>query len=510
MNAADLAVIAAYAVIVVWVGYRASRRTHSAEDLFLAGRGLGFGVIGLSLFASNISSTTLIGLSGAAYDSGLAVVNYEWMAAVVLVFAAFVMLPTYLRGRLRTVPEYVGERFGEFARRYVAAFMIGLSILVDTAGSLFAGAIVITVFVPGLELLPTMVGLALFAGVYTVSGGLRAVMLTDVLQAGALIASSIAITLVVLSQFDFSWGRIVAELPAERMSLIRPADDPDMPWTGLLTGVPILGLYYWTMNHYIAQRFFAAQDLGAAQRGAMLGAALKLLPLFIMVLPGALAVSLFPDLARGDEVYPTLVRELLPAGLRGLAIAGVIAALMSTIDSTINAASAMISYDFLRIDRRPGVNPRRELMIARGVTALLLVVAVAWAPVIQRFPGLFSYLQQMFAVAAPPIAAVILLATLNLRLAPGAAVAAMVAGHCLGVVLAAMSRAGQWPLHFLESAGVVFLVSAALALIGCRRAYGGRHVLSPWWEGWRSAGPGVRVAAIALLATVGLMLVVLR
>lgn len=510
MTATDIAVIAGYAAIVIWLGWRSTARTHSTDDLFLAARGLGAGVIGLSLFASNISSTTLIGLAGAAYDSGLAVVNYEWMAAIVLLFAAFVLVPTYLRNSLRTVPEYVGEKFGEFARRYVAAFMIGLSILVDTAGSLFAGAIVITTLVPELTLWPTLLGLALFAGVYTIAGGLRAVMLTDVLQAGALILSSVAITAIVLAQFDFSWSRIVAELPADRLSLVRPADDPDMPWTGLLTGVPILGLYYWTMNHYIAQRFFAARDLGTAQRGALLAAALKLLPLFIMVLPGALAVSLFPGLERGDEVYPTLVRELLPAGLRGLAIAGLIAALMSTIDSTLNAASAMISYDFLHLDRRPGAAARQPLRIARGITAILLVVAVAWAPVISSFPGLFSYLQQMFAVAAPPIAAVILLATLGLRLAPGAAIAAMIAGHLLGIALAALAQAGHWPLHFLETAGVVFVTSGAIGLLGCHRDRGARHLLSPWANGWRAAARGVRMGAVVIVALVLLMLGVLR
>jgi SSS family solute:Na+ symporter len=159
MTAADLAVVAAYAAVVIWLGWRSTARTHSTGDLFLAARGLGAGVIGLSLFASNISSTTLIGLAGSAYDSGVAVVNYEWMAAIVLLFAAFVLVPTYRRNSLRTVPEYVGERFGEFARRYVAAFMIGLSILVDTAGSLFAGAVVLTTLVPELTLWPTLLGL---------------------------------------------------------------------------------------------------------------------------------------------------------------------------------------------------------------------------------------------------------------------------------------------------------------------------------------------------------------
>ena len=221
-----------------------------------------------------------MGLSGAAYGSGIAVVNYEWMAAVILVIAAFVLVPRYVQQGRRTVPEYVGEALGPFARRYVAGIMIVLSIFVDTAGTLFAGAIVIKFFFPAWELIPIVVALTFFAGLYTIVGGLRAVMLTDVLQAIVLLMSAAFIAVGVYREFDFSISQMVSALPSERLSVIRPIDDPDMPWTGLLTGVPILGLYYWAMNHYIAQRFFAARDVREAQRGALLGAALKLTPAF--------------------------------------------------------------------------------------------------------------------------------------------------------------------------------------------------------------------------------------
>ena len=506
MSAIDYGVIALYALIVIYIGWRSARRTEDPDDLFLASRGLGFGVVGLSLFASNISSTTLIGLSGAAYESGIAVVNYEWMAGIVLLFAAFFLVPVYLRGKLKTVPEFVGQRFGSFAQKYVAALMIALSILIDTAGSLFAGALVIQVFVPGIDMMATVLALALFAGAYTIFGGLRAVMLTDALQAVILIVSSCVIAVLVFAQFDFSWAAMREVIPAENLSLIRPIDDPAMPWTGLLTGVPILGLYYWTMNHYIAQRFFAAHDLPSAQWGAILAAALKLTPLFIMVLPGALAVGLYPDLARGDEVYPTLIRELLPAGLKGLAIAGIIAAIMSTIDSTINAASAMISYDFVGIDKQKNQSPARRLREARLITGALLLLAVLWAPVIDGFPGLFNYLQQMFAVAAPPVAAVIVLAALAPGLGERRAVSAMISGHVLALALTVSANLGLWPLHFLETAGVVFVFSLLVMASGGRTG----TVAQLGWQGaWQQAQPALKWASGLIVLAVIAMLVLL-
>ena len=496
MTPLDYLAIGLYAVVIAVIGYRAARRIGTPDDLFLAGRSFGSGVIGLSLFASNISSTTLVGLAGAAYGAGIAVVNYEWMAALVLLVAAFVLVPKYVNRRCRTVPEYVGETLGPFARRYVAGIMIALSIFVDTAGSLFAGAIVIKFFFPHWEIVPIVLALTLFAGLYTIVGGLRAVMLTDAVQAVILLASAAVISVGVYREFDFSIDRIMGALPAERLSVIRPADDADMPWTGLLTGVPILGLYYWAMNHYIAQRFFAARDLREAQRGALLGAALKLTPLFLMVLPGALAVVLLPGLQRADEVFPAMIAHFLPDGLRGLAVAGVMAAIMSTIDSTINASAAMISYDFMDDDRHGGRSPRALLTRSRWITAGLLAVAMIWAPSIENFPGLFSYLQQMFAIAVPPVVAAVLAITVVSGYRPKVVVASMVGGHALALALALAADAGHWHWHFLETAGLVFVVSLA-PMLGVRTAR-----RSPGGDPFMVVGSALIVALVAAIVWV--------
>lgn len=459
LNFIDLVIPVVYLVVVVWLGIVSTRHVHTAEDLFLAGRGLGFGFVGLSLFASNISSSTLIGVAGAAYQSGIAVANYEWMAGISLLFTAIFLVPIYLRNHFKTVPEYLEVRYSLGCRRYVSGMMIVLSILVDTAGSLYAGALVLRVFMPDLPFWPITLVLGIFAGLYTVMGGLRAVMMTDALQAIVLLIGSTVMAVMVFEQFDFSWSTMASAIPADHLSLIRPSDDPDMPWTGLLVGVPVLGLYYWAMNHYITQRFFAARNEDHARWGAMLAAFLKLLPLFIMVLPGAAAVALYPGLSRADDVFPTLIKELLPVGLKGIVLAALMSAIMSTIDSTVNAAAALMNYDFLPQPDpdqtgEQGAQQRKYLIRARVVTIIFIVLAIAWAPLIQYFPGLFSYLQQMFAIAVPPVVVIYLAGLFWSGANRHGACAALIVGHGLGVLFLLGHQAGVWPLHFLETIGV--------------------------------------------------------
>lgn len=463
----DLLVPILYLAVVAWIGLRVGRGTHDAESLFLGGRGLGFAVVGTSLFASNVSSTTLIGLAGAAYASGIAVASYEWMAALVLLFAAFFLIPIYLRSRILTIPDYIERRFDRRARYYVAGLMIFLSLVVDTAGSLYAGALVLTVFIPELPLWPTLIALGVFAGLYTAAGGLKAVMLTDAVQAVVLILGSVTITWMAFGAYDFDWGAVRAAVPDDHLHLIRPASDPDLPWPGLVLGLPILGLYYWTTNQYISQRFLAARSVDHARWGAVLAAGLKVLPLFIMVLPGAMAIGIVPELSRPDEVFPTLVRDLLPVGLRGLVIAAVMAAIMSTIDSTLNAASAIAVYDLAGLQRR-AIAPGRLLGIARATTLGFMIVAILWAPMIERFPGLFAYLQEVFSYAVPPVAAVYLGGVFWRGAQPGAALAALVAGHGAGLALFIATRLGWWPLHFTVNAFLLTMVSAAVLVLVSR------------------------------------------
>lgn len=461
----DIAILIFYAVAVLAIGAWVSRRIADSDDYFLAGRSLGFGAIGFSLFASNISSTTLVGLAGEAYRTGIAISNYEWMAGLIFLFMAFVPAPIYFRNRLTTVPEYLERRFDVRSRRYFSALTVFLSILVDTAGSIYAGALILQVFFPGLELWPTCVGLAVFAGLYTAAGGLRAVVYTDIVQAVVLLVGSFSLTWLIFADHGYSWSKAVEGLPEGHLSLIRPLDDPHLPWLGTLIGVPVLGYYYWSTNQYIAQRLLAARSLDDSRWSLTLAGLLKLTPLFIMVLPGAMAVSLFPGIDSPDKVFPTLVRELLPSGLRGLVLAGLLAAIMSTIDSTLNSASSLIYNDFVSEERRRRLGRRGAVRTGRLTTLGLMVVAALWAPTIANFPGVFAYLQEMFSYAVPPVVAVFLLGMLWRRTTADAALWTLIFGHTVGLLAFLWKQTGGFALHFTILAGVTTLLSAGVCVI---------------------------------------------
>jgi len=463
LHFADYAVLAAYLVVVIAVCVRVARPSPDAEELFLAGRSLGWGVVGLSLFASNISSTTMIGLPGAAWQSGIAVANYEWMAAAVLLFSTLTVVPLFLGRRITTIPELLEQRFDGRMRRYLSGVSVFLSLVLDTAGSLYAGAVVLMQFIPGLSLGPTCAGIALFTGLYTAAGGLRAVAYTDMLQTTVLLVGSAVLAWIVFGQFDHSWSQVSAALGEDRLSLIRPLDDPHLPWLGTLIGLPILGFYYWTMNQYVSQRLLGARDMAAAGWGAVLAASLKLLPLFIMVLPGAMAAVLLPDLKRADAVFPQLIAHYAPVGLAGLIIAGLLAAIMSSIDSALNSASTLITLDFIQ-HRKPAIEARRLARMGRIVTLVLVVLAAAWAPAIDRFPGMFAYLQQGFTYIAAPMVATFILIFTGRRIGPRAALYGTATGHGLSALWFIATQAGLLDLHFTLVAGMLLLAT----LLACR------------------------------------------
>lgn len=456
----DYVVIGAYFAVVFTIGIIIARRTHSGEDLFLAGRSLGYGAIGFSLFASNISSTSLIGLSGAAYESGIAVSAYEWMAAAVLIFMAAVFIPLYLKARITTVPEYLQRRFDRRSQVYFSAITIFLSIVVDTAGGLYAGALALKVFFPDLVVWQTCAVLALIAGLYTAAGGLAAVVYTDVIQAVVLLFGTTLLTWYVLGEYDFSWSEALASTPPGHLSLIRDLDDPDLPWLGLVTGVPILGFWYWTTNQYITQRVLGAKSIAHARWGAMLGGALKLVPLFTMVLPGALAVKLLPELSDPDMVFPTLVTTILPSGIVGLVLAGLIAAIMSSVDSTLNSASTLVVCDFIGAKRT--LTPTQVAKAGRVTTIVLMIAAAIWAPMIAEFGGLFAYIQQAYAIMVPPVAAIFLMGAFWRRGTGTAALSTLALGHLVGLALFILAEHEIWTLHFTITCGIMTALSVAI------------------------------------------------
>ncbi|MFC4728220.1 sodium:solute symporter family transporter [Coralloluteibacterium thermophilus] len=467
LHALDYLAIGGYFVAVVLIGSWAARRRTTSDDLFLAGRTLGPLAVGFSLFASNISSDTLLGLPGAAYRTGISAANYEWMAGVVLIFAALFVLPVLMRARVTTMPELMERRFDPRLRKYLSAVTLFLSIVLDTAATLYAGALVLTTFVPALGLWETCLGLALFTGAYAAAGGLRAVVYTDVLQALVLLCGAAALAWIVFGQFGHSWAAVADSVSPETLSLIRPLDDPGVPWLGLLTGLPIVGFYYWTMNQYVVQRVLGTRDLAAAGRASIIAAALKLLPLFLMTLPGVMAISLLPGLDEPDQVFPTMVATFAPAGLAGLILAGLLAALMSTCSSTLNSAATLITKDFVQ-PRHPHLDEARLVRSGRIATLVITLLAALWAPMIQHFEGLWNYLQQVFAFVASPLVAVFLMGLWSRRLGAGAALRGLACGHAVSALLFGARELGLVTVHFTVLGGVLFAATLLLAWIWMR------------------------------------------
>jgi len=464
----DLILIGVYFAVVLIIGIRLAGKNHSATDYFLAGRGMVWPLIGVSLFASNISSTTLIGLAGDAYATGISVFNYEWMASIVLVVFAFFILPFILRSQVFTLPEFLERRFDGRLRLYFSGLTLFLNIIVDTAGSLFAGALLMKLVFPEIDISVTIAILAVVAGLYTIAGGLAAVIYTDFLQTILLLIGAVVISVTAFIQVG-GWEGMTAGLDPEKLSLIRPLDDSSVPWLGLLTGVPLLGFYFWCTNQFMAQRVLSAKNVDHGRWGVLFAAFLKLPVLFLMVLPGTMAIHLFPDLPHANLVYPTLMFELLPAGLLGLVMAGFVAALMSQIDSTLNAASTLVTMDFVR-KWKPGLDGRVLMKIGRWVTAVFMILAAVWAPMIENFSSLFKYLQMVLSYTVPPIVAIYLAGAFSKKVNARGAWIGILCGTATGIVLFVLVALLDWiDLHFLYIGPILFLVSITALTIGSQK-----------------------------------------
>ncbi|WP_395789215.1 sodium:solute symporter [Aquimonas sp.] len=470
LSGLDLAIIAAYLLGVVALGLAVSRRRSSTDDFFLASRDSTWPVIGFALLASNISSTTLVGLAGAAYAIGISVYNYEWMASVVLAFFCVFLLPFLLRSQVFTMPEYLERRYDRRARLCFSGLTIFLNVIVDTAGSLYGGALLFKLAFPELPLWQIVAVLATSAGIYTVVGGLRAVMITETLQAVLLLAASIVISWYAFERVG-GWDSLMAQVDPAKLSLIRPMHDPGVPWHGLLLGVPLLGFYFWCTNQFMVQRILSARNLNHGRWGSLFAGLLKLPVLYLMVLPGTCAILLYPQLSSPDLVYPTLLFDLLPTGLLGLVVAGFLAAIMSSIASTFNSAATLVTMDFIR-PLRPTSTDTGLVRTGRITTLVFMLVAVAWAPQIERFGSLWQYLQAVLAYAVPPIVALFIVGMFSRRANATGALATLLMGAAGGGVLFYLNVLASQPLglHFLLVAPILFGLCSATHLLASRWA----------------------------------------
>ena len=510
LSTIDYVVMLVYAVFIIGYGLYTAK-ANSSEEYFLAGRDMTWPIVGISLFAANISSSTLVGLAGDAYKTNTQVFNYEWLAAVVLVFFAIFFLPFYLKSKVYTMPEFMERRYDVRSRYYFSFVTIVGNVLLDTAAGLYVGTVVLKLLFPELSTFTIVAILAIAAAAYTVPGGLNSVIQTEVIQAVLLIVGSCMITYFAFDRIG-GWDEMIAALNSmgaagtlpdngapyqpgnaeEVLSLVRPTGDTwsefflgtggdgFMPWTGLLFGAPILGFYFWANNQFMVQRVLGAKTLNHGRWGALFAGFLKLPVLLIMVIPGTVAILLFQDLDMSqvayttsdgticqnledcpNAVYPLLLFQLLPTGILGLVLAGLLAAMMSSVSATFNSASTLVTMDFVQ-KMNPNLTSKQLVRVGQFTTLVLVVLACAWAPQIEKFPSLWEYLQLVLSFIAPPIAAAFILGLFSKTANGTGAFVSLMVGAVISIAFLIMDQNGveNWftEMHFLHRTFYLFLL----------------------------------------------------
>ena len=438
INTLDWVLIALYFVAVFAVAFGIGRKdgaTDSSSSYFLAGRNTGWFVIGASLFASNIGAEHIIGLAGTGASSGVAVGQFEILASLILLILGWVFVPFYLKSGVFTMPEFLEKRYNEGARWYLALISIVGYILTKISITIAAGGIVFETLM-GINFWTGAIIVIVATGVYTVFGGLRAVLYTDLLQMFVLIGGAISVTFIGLSEIG-GWSAMYEATESSFFTVWKPMSDPDFPWTGIVFGAPILGVWYWCTDQFIVQRVLSATNLDNARRGTIFGGFLKQLPLFIFVIPGIIAYVLSQSgsitMDEPDQALPTLIGTLLPAGFRGLVVAGLLAALMSSLSSVFNSCSTLISLDIYK-KLKPNTPDKQLVRVGQISTIFMVLLGLAWIPFMDLLSGqLFVYLQNVQAYIAPPIAAVFLIGVFWRRVNSNGAIASLITGFVLGI-----------------------------------------------------------------------------
>jgi SSS family solute:Na+ symporter len=482
----DFVVIAAYFVVVFLIAWWASKRekesASASADYFLAGRNLGWFVIGASLFASNIGSEHLIGLAGSGFTEGVPVAQYEIWAGMILLLLGWVFVPFYLRSGVFTMPEFLERRYSEGARMYLSIISVIAYVLTKISVTIYAGGIVFEAI--GVNFWIGALLLVLATGIYTVFGGLKAVVYTDMMQMFVLLGGALAVTffgLAKLGGLDIMIETVEAAAPEGEsfFSMWRSIDHPNYPWTGILFGAPILGIWYWCTDQFIVQRVLSAKNLENARKGTIFAGFLKMLPLFLFVLPGIVAFALVQQgqmtVEEPNRTLPAMVRDILPFGLKGLVIAGLFAALMSSLSSVFNSCSTLITLDLYK-KINPAATERRLVVVGQVSTAILVLLGLLWIPFMGLFSDqLFLYLQSVQAYISPPIAAVFLLGIFFRRLNGRGAMAALLTGFVIGLIrfILEIKKASLGDgflfqladMNFLHFAILLFVISVVVLVV---------------------------------------------
>ena len=418
--------------IAVWV---IRKKKENTEDYFLAGRNVGWFVVGASIFASNIGSEHVVGLAGAGAGNKLPMLIYEIQAWVVLILG-WVFLPFYARSGVFTMPEFLEKRFDSRSRWILSVFSIIAYILTKISVTIYAGGVVVSALL-GIDFWTGAIATVLLTGVYTVLGGMRAVVYTETLQAIILVLGAAALTFIGLDHAG-GWASMTETVTPEYLNMWRSASDPDFPWPSLLITSTIVGVWYWCTDQYIVQRALTARNIKEGRRGTIFGAMLKLLPVFLFLVPGVIALTLK---MRGelhwdspDQAFPVLMSNLLPSGLRGLVAAGLLAALMSSLASVFNSCSTLFTVDIYK-KLRPETPEKKLVRTGQIATVIVVIIGIVWIPIMANISGvLYEYLQKVQSYIAPPITAVFLLGIFHKRINAQGAYITLIVGFIVGAI----------------------------------------------------------------------------
>jgi solute:Na+ symporter, SSS family len=480
----DWAVIGIYfailAGVAIWV---ITRKQKNTADYFLAGRNLGWFVVGASIFASNIGSEHVVGLAGTGAGGKFPLVIYELHAWLVITLG-WVFLPFYLRSGVFTMPEFLERRYSAGTRWFLSIFSLLAYVMTKVSVTVYAGGIVISTLL-GIDFWTGALITVVLTGVYTILGGMRAVAYTEAIQTVILVIGAATLTFVGLNAAG-GWSQVKASLPEGYMNMWRPNSDPDFPWLPLVITSSVVGMWYWCTDQYIVQRVLAAKNIKEGRRGTIFGGLLKLLPVFLFLIPGVIALALKNqgqlEYENADGAFAALLMNKMPAGLRGLVAAGLLAALMSSLASVFNSCSTLFTVDIYK-KLHPDTSENKLVNIGRIATAIVVLLGIAWIPIMQNISSaLYEYLQSVQAYIAPPIAAIFILGIFFKRINKQGAMATLMGGLLVAILRLTLEinknqlSPGSW-LHTFGTTN--FLTFAAWFFLFCVLLCVGVSLLTP-------------------------------
>lgn len=483
----DSVIIIAYLVIVLVAGIMSAGKSKmSSSHYFLAGRGLNWALVGAALFASNISTIHLVGLAASGYNEGLVWGNFEWLASITLILLGLVFAPFYFKSKISTLPEFLENRYGPESRSVLAFIAIIGALFVHIGMSLYAGAVVFETFF-GIDVMVSILIISLITTIYTVLGGLKAVVVTETIQTFILIAGAFMLTIIGLTVLPENGIASLADLKANlkpgqlnmlhtHESLKQLGDsgsESGLTWYACLLGYPILGLWYWCSDQTIVQRVLGAKSMKDAQMGPIFAGFLKLLPVFILVFPGVIAYVLFKDIIGSDanQALPVMITRLLPVGLKGIMAATLLAALMSTIAAALNSCGTLVAVDIMK-RIRPKTTDAGQVRIGRISAVIVMILAIAWSTQGDKFSSIFEAINKIASAIAPPVAVVFLYGVFSKRGSRKAAFITLITGLILGIAAFCVDFTPiSGYMYLTKGLGIPFMMQAWWLFVICSVLY---------------------------------------